>query len=159
MAATGMIRQFSHEDSVDCSNIIRACIERDQRLAPEVRELIIASASPKELAEFAGLYYLAVYTLGNRIMGICGLDMNEIRLLYVSPLHSGRGIGSMLLEHVESVVPADFFSDIFVYSSLSARSFYQGHGFRSGGVYIFHHSGIPIRTVFMAKPIGAVNGC
>jgi GNAT superfamily N-acetyltransferase len=147
-----MIRQFTHEDSRACSAIILACIERDKQISPEARGKISASASPTALAEFSGLYYLVVYELGDRIVGICGLDMNEIRLLYVSPLHHGHGIGSTLLEHIESMVPAALFSDIFVYSALSAQSFYRAHGFRAGGEYVFRSSGTPIRTVFMAKP-------
>ena len=153
MAATGMIRQFRNEDARACSDIIQACIERDEQISLDARRQVRASASPAALAEFSGLYYMAVYELGDRIAGICGLDMNEIRLLYVSPLHQGRGIGSTLLENIESMVPGALFSDIFVYSALSAQSFYRAHGFRAGGEHVFRPSGIPIRTVFMAKPV------
>ena len=104
------------------------------------------------LAEVSGLYYLAVYELGAQIVGLCGLDLNEIRLLYVSPLYHRRGIGSALLEHIESMVPAALFSDIFVYSASSAQSFYQARGFRNGGELTLELNGIAVPTVFMTKP-------
>lgn len=152
MAPTGRIRQFRNEDARAGSDIIQACLERDEQISPEVRAQISASASPTALAEFSGLYYLAVYELGDQIAGICGLDMNEIRLLYVSPLYHGRGIGSALLKHLESMVPAALFSDIFVYSASSAQSFYQAHGFRNGGKLTVELNGIAFPTIFMTKP-------
>ena len=153
MAPTGRIRQFRNEDARVCSDLIQACLEQDEQISPDVRLQISASASPMALAEFSGLYYLAVYELGHQIVGICGLDMNEIRLLYVSPPYHGRGIGSALLDHIESMVPAALFSDVFVYSALSAQSFYQTHGFRNGGDLTFELNGVAVPTVFMTKPV------
>jgi GNAT superfamily N-acetyltransferase len=152
-----MIRQFRNEDARACSNIVRACMAMDPQISLEACGQISPWASPTALAEFSKLCYVAVYELGDQIVGICGLEMNEIRLLYVSPRHHGRGIGSILLEHLESMVPAAFFSDIFVYSARSAQGFYQAHGFGNRGEFNFQLSGIAVPTIFMVKPIGAIN--
>jgi hypothetical protein len=95
------------------------------------------------------LFYMAVYESHGRISGLVGLDLNEIRLLFVSPGSRRQGIGRALLEHVKSMVPPVFFTDIFVYSSIQAVGFYQGCGFKERGSCSFDLRGESLPTVFM----------
>jgi GNAT superfamily N-acetyltransferase len=81
-----------------------------------------------------------------------GLDLNELRLLYVRPSHQGKGIGSALLSHLESMVPAALFADIFVYSTLASVDFYRARGFSIRGEYAFEVGPDQLTTVFMTKP-------
>ncbi len=103
------------------------------------------------MAERAGLYYVAVFDSGNSVLGVGGLDMNEIRLLYVLPEHQGRGVGRALLAHLESMVPPTLFSDIFVYSTFAAVDFYRARGFVACGEHVFDLGGEGLATVFMTK--------
>jgi N-acetylglutamate synthase-like GNAT family acetyltransferase len=98
----------------------------------------------------AGLFYVAVYECENQVLGVAGMDMNEIKLLFVSPEAQRRGIGRMLWDHIRPMAPAPLFSDIFVYSSLQASGFYQACGFTEKGLCHFDFNGIPIPTVFLA---------
>ncbi len=105
------------------------------------------------MEERARLFYVAVYESGNQILGVAGLDMNEIRLLCVSPGHRRSGIGRALLEHLQSMVPSILFPDVFVYSSLQGRDFYKACGFLEKGPVDFDYDGEKLPTFFMTFPI------
>lgn len=105
------------------------------------------------MKERARLFYIAVYESGDRILGLAGLDMNEIRLLHVLPEYQRRGIGRLLLEHIKSMVPPDLFTEIFAYSSQQAVGFYKACGFVDKGLFAFELDGEALQTVFMVFPI------
>lgn len=105
------------------------------------------------MEERARLFYVAVFEAENRILGIAGLDMNEIRLLCVSPEHRRQGIGKALLQHLRAMVPGMLFSDLFVYSSLEGRDFYRSCGFEEKGLVSFDVAGEKLPTIFMTLPL------
>ncbi len=148
-----MIRQFKPEDAPACCGLIHACLESDVSFSPALRVAIRDSETPQSIGERARLYYVAVCELETRIFGVAGLDMNEIRLLYVSPERQRQGIGRALIEHFKTMVPGALFPDIFVYSSLEAAGFYRACGFVEKGPFVFDVGGEPLRTIFMALPI------
>jgi ribosomal protein S18 acetylase RimI-like enzyme len=104
------------------------------------------------MEERARLFYLAVYESESRITGLVGLDLNEIRLLYVSPEHQRSGIGRALLRHIATMAPRDLFKDLFVYSSIAAVDFYKSQGFIEKGPVSFDMGGEIMRTIFMTCP-------
>ncbi len=114
---------------------------------------MLRAESPDAMIRRASLFYLAVHDSAESIQGVAGLDMNEVRLLYVSPDHQGRGIGSALLAHLESMVPPSLFADVFVYSTFAAVDFYRAHGFAACGEFAFDFDGEQLTTVFMTKSI------
>ena len=132
-----MIRQFQHQDADSCSRLIHACLENDPSYSFALREKIRRLETAQAMAERARLFYVAVYEAGKKILGVAGLDMNEIRLLCVSPEHQRLGIGRSLIEHIKSMVPGFLFSDIFVYSSQ--------HLLFNTGV----NSGLAIRAIYI----------
>ncbi len=148
-----MIRQFRPEDASACSDLIRACIVRDPQASDALKEKLTRSESAETMLQRASLFYVAVFDSPEGLLGVGGLDMNEIRLLYVSPEHQGKGVGGKLLGHLESMVPPTLFSDIFVYSSLAAVDFYRVHGFAGDGEYCFDVDGEPLTALFMTKAI------
>ena len=147
-----MIRQFQTDDALSCCGLIHACLKGDSSLPSSLREKLCNLESPQAVKECARLFYLSVYESGNRILGIAGLDMNEIRLLYVSPDHQRQGIGRALLEHLMSMVPGALFPDTFVYASVPAVGFYKACGFIEKGSCSFDVGGEALHTVFMARP-------
>jgi GNAT superfamily N-acetyltransferase len=149
-----MIRQFQPEDAPACCRLLLECLEKDAAYSPGLREKIRHSETPGSMLLRAGLFYVAVYEKQNRIWGVAGLDMNEIRLLFVSPEHRRQGVGRFLLEHVKAMVPAALFSEIFVYSSIQSVEFYRACGFREKGPFCFDIGGETLPTVFMTSPTG-----
>jgi predicted N-acetyltransferase YhbS len=146
-----MIRQFREEDAEACSNLIRACLSLDLQIRDETREELMRLESPAIMCERAKLFYLAVCMEERSIAGGGGVDMNEIRLLFVDPERRRRGIGGLLLRHLEALIPPALFGDAFVYSAPGAMGFYRAHGYQPGGEYDFKVSGHTVPTVFMAK--------
>jgi GNAT superfamily N-acetyltransferase len=151
------IRQFRELDARECSQLVRACIQLDRDIPPVTLERLLREESPQLMCKRAALFYLVVYELDGTIAGLAGLDMNEVRLLYVDPKHQRRGIGRALLQYLERMVPPAFFCDIFLYSTPSAESFYRERGYQSLGDHVFDLEGHPLPTVFMVKPIQSVS--
>jgi GNAT superfamily N-acetyltransferase len=148
-----MIRQYQPEDAAACCRLIYACLEADPSLPCSLRDKMLRLETPQSMNERAKLFYISVYESGNQISGVAGLDMNEIRLLYVSPEQQHRGIGRALLDHLKSMAPAALFSDIFVYTTAQAAGFYKAYGFVEQGPYYFDLSGEILPAVFMRLSI------
>ena len=150
-----MIRQFRPGDASSCCALIDACLEQETSYSPSLLRKIRSIETPQSMTEHAKLFYIAVYESEDRILGVAGLDLNEIRLLYVSPEYQRRGIGRMLLEHISGLVPSILFAEVFVYSSEQAVAFYKACGFVDKGPFTFDLEGEALRTVFMVLPIPA----
>ncbi|HYK87403.1 MAG TPA: GNAT family N-acetyltransferase [Acidobacteriota bacterium] len=148
-----MIRPFGAGDASPCSDLIHACIMQDQQLSAELRSRLLRQESPEIMIQRAGSFYIAVFDSTEGVVGVGGIEMNEIRLLYVAPEHQDTGIGGALLAHLLAMVPPALFSDIFVYSTLAAVDFYKKHGFASAGEFGFDCDGEQLTTVFMTKAI------
>ncbi|MBT3817209.1 MAG: GNAT family N-acetyltransferase [Candidatus Magasanikbacteria bacterium] len=73
-------------------------------------------------------YFVA--TNNNNIHGVIGVKDNEIKTLFVDPKYHGKGIGSSLLSHIESIILDRGYKKSTVYSSISAKSFYIKHGYK-----------------------------
>jgi ribosomal protein S18 acetylase RimI-like enzyme len=148
-----MIRQFRAGDADTCSRLVRDCLEHDITLDVDLRRHLLGLESPQAMQQRAALFYVAVFETELGVAGLGGVDMNEIRLLYVSPGAQRQGIGRAVLRHLEEMVPAALFPDIFVYSVPSAVGFYQAHGYRSGGEHIIDVGSHRLATVFMRKAL------
>ncbi len=147
-----MIRQFKPEDAPSCCRLIHECLDIDPSLSPTLREKTRNVETPSAIEERARLFYVAVYESENRILGVAGLDMNEIRLLYVSPEYQRRGIGRAIIEHFRPMVPGILFPDIFVYATTQAVGFYKACGFTEKGPFCFDIDGERLPTIFMTSP-------
>jgi putative acetyltransferase len=148
-----MIREFQEEDAQACSALVRACILRDPDIPHGTLERLLQEESTQLMCKRATLFYLAVCERDGVIAGVGGLDLNEIRLLYVDPDHQRQGVGHALLEHLERMVPPALFPDIFLYATPSAETFYRACGYESRGDHTFDLDGKPLPTVFMVKAI------
>lgn len=74
----------------------------------------------------------------------CETQTGLINRLFVHPDHRGKGIGSALLTKLEAAV-ADNVSSLTVFASLTARSFFERHGYAVASDNVvrrsFHHHG------------------
>ena len=148
-----MIRQFESSDAETCSGLICDCIRHDAEIPAGLRQALLQAESAQSMEERSRLFYIAVWETAGVVAGLGGLDMNEIRLLYVSPAHQRRGIGRAILEHLEGLVPAALFKNVFVYAAVSASSFYETRGYVSGGKHVIEIGGQILPTIFMTKPL------
>jgi GNAT superfamily N-acetyltransferase len=128
---------------------MHACIQTDMSIPAALRRKMLQGESPESMDERSRLFYVAVYETDAQILGIAGLDMNEVRLLCVSPEHQRQGIGRALLEHIVAMVPKSLFADVFVYSMIEAVEFYKANGFIAKGQVSFDLGGESLPAVFM----------
>lgn len=152
-AVVNFIRQFQPGDAAVCSQILRSCIELDQHLPAASKHELLRIETPELMCERASLFYLAAYLSGDAVVAVGGVDLNEIRLLYVAPSRWRQGIGGALLAHLESWVPPALFGDIFVYAAPGAVEFYRAHGYRSGGEHVFVVGNESVPTIFMTRTL------
>lgn len=148
-----MIRQFMPEDAEACCRLVHKCLASDPQLSSSLSDGLRTLETPQAMRKRSTLFYIAVYESQSEVVGVAGLDLNEVRLLYVSPGHQSQGIGEALLAHLESMVPPSVFADIFVYAVPSAADFYSHRGFKEMGECSFDLNGEPFRTIFMTKPL------
>ncbi len=150
-AVADFIRQFQPGDAAACSEILRSCIAMDEHLPAGAKQELLWTETPQVMCKRASLFYLAAYLSGDAVVAVGGVDLNEIRLLYVAPSRWRQGIGGALLEHLESWIPPALFGDIFVYAAPGAVEFYRSHGYRPGGEHIFIVGTQSVPTIFMTK--------
>jgi GNAT superfamily N-acetyltransferase len=146
-----IIRQFMPEDAEAASAIVCSCLRLDPMVPASARDELILLESPASMIERSRLFYMAVSVHAGRVAGVAGVDMNEIRLLFVDPGRQRLGIGGLLLQHLEALVPPALFGDIFVYSAQGAAGFYEAHGYRPEGEHLFFIAGHNVPTIFMKK--------
>lgn len=91
-------------------------------------------------------YFVA--TRGDKIVGFCSYQGNEIEGLFVGPDHVRRGIGTSLLRQVETDIWSTVVEEILLDAALPAVPFYKAHGYSTreasssltrGGAEIAYH--------------------
>jgi len=146
-------RQFQPADADACSDILRACIVKGNAVPSWLRDVFVDRETRARMIDRASRYYIAVCTGADGIVGVGGLDMNEIRLLAVAPGHQRQGCGKLLLDHLEGMVPPALFREVFVYSARASEGFYLACGYVSRGEHVVEVQGHPVRTTFMIKTL------
>ena len=70
-----------------------------------------------------------VAAIGEKIIGTATLNANKVEAVYVNPRYHGQGVGKKLMEKMESIARKKGFSEIILYSSITATGFYQRIGY------------------------------
>lgn len=66
------------------------------------------------------------------LVGVLALEGDWVDQLYLEPTHTGRGIGTLLLDHAKARRPGGL--DLWAFqSNTGARRFYERHGFVAVG--------------------------
>lgn len=67
------------------------------------------------------------------VVGVLALEGDWVDQLYLEPTHTGRGIGTLLLDHAKARRPDGL--DLWAFqSNTGARRFYERHGFVAVGM-------------------------
>ncbi len=93
---------------------------------------------------------------GGQVIGFSQLNpsMYEVEAVYVDPNHGRRGIGAMLLRHVEEAARSRGLRELRLAASLNAVDFYRACGFTAHAEAKYRlNSGISIRCVPMTKTL------
>ena len=88
---------------------------------------------------------------GGRLCATIALQESELVGLYVNPGSRGKGIGSLLLEHLESFAAAQGMTTLHLTSTPAALDFYLRHGWRAGKAVVLNVLGVDFEETFMSK--------
>jgi|SRR5579863_5040561 len=148
-----MIRPFHPRDAKICHGIFSDCTRTDPYIHPQTQRRLIEMDSPVNFIIRSREYYTVVYDQDAEVWATGGLARNEIRALYVAPTRQRQGIGTKIMEHLESQVDSDRFDLIFLNASPSAEPFYHRMGYRSIRSRSYQIDGWPLHTIYMEKKI------
>jgi GNAT superfamily N-acetyltransferase len=145
------IRAFEMADATGVSDLISTTL-RISNVTDYHRDFLSkveAELTPQSLRELAKERVILVAMEGDTIVGTASLGRDQVHAVFVHPAWQGRGIGTSLMEAVESEARARGERDLILYASLSAVAFYEANGWRT----VREHRDGDARLVVMAKPL------
>ena len=145
------IRAFEIADATGVSGLISTTlrISNVRDYPGDFLSKVEASLTP-QLRELAKERVILVAMEGDAIIGTASLGRDQVHAVFVHPARQGRGIGTRLMEAVESEARARGERELILYASLSAVPFYEANGWRTVRV---HRDG-GARLVVMTKALG-----
>jgi GNAT superfamily N-acetyltransferase len=146
------IRAFEIADATGVSALISTTlrISNVRDYSGDFLSKVEASLTPHSLCELAKERVILVAMEGDAIVGTASVGSGQVHAVFVHPSRQGRGIGTRLMEAVESEARARGEREVILYASLSAVAFYEVHGWRT----VREHRDGDARLVVMTKPLG-----
>jgi len=147
-----VIRTAIPEDAAAISHIIVAALRESNArdYSSAVIEQVALSFSPPAIVRFLTQRQMFVATVDDHIVATASLDRDTVRSVFVDPSCQGKGIGRMLMAHIESVARHDGIDLLRVPSSVTAERFYSALGYVKDRDE-FHGEE---RTIVMEKRLG-----
>ena len=146
------IRAFEVADATGVSDLISTTlrVSNVKDYPGDFLSKVEASLTPQSLRELAKERVILVAMEGGTIVGTASLGRNQVHAVFVHPTRQGRGIGTRLMEAVESEARARGERELILYASLSAVAFYEANGWSA----VREHRDGDARLVVMTKPFG-----
>jgi GNAT superfamily N-acetyltransferase len=157
MATRIEVRRAGAEDIDAVRDIVlRAVRETNGRDYPASVIDRLASTLPDAVASKLQESHAYVAVVGGRIVGTARLNGNTVSSVFVCPDHQGQGIGTKLMDAIESIADVQSSRVLTLQSSITAQAFYANRGFK----VVSESSHGEERTVHMSKETqpGAVVG-
>jgi GNAT superfamily N-acetyltransferase len=125
------IRVFRKQDAASLSRLIRkTLLDLDRKDYPESvinnqcenysKDNIIRHSDKKEI-------YIAAE--GKAIIGTAGLEKNWISGVFVDPDSQNKGVGTILMDHVEGIARKNRYPTVMLGANLAASGFYRKRGY------------------------------
>ena len=145
------VRLLRPEDAAEVSALVHRCL-REVNSRDYSDDVIDAMCEQYTADRFPALarqrhVYVAENSVG--LAGTVSLEGHVVYTMFVSPDHSGHGVGRKLMEHVEDVAVAGGHERMETNASITARAFYL----RLGYVEVSSADGPHGRTYRMRKDL------
>ena len=125
------LRAFAAKDAPQCCKVINTSAAGMEGLNAEALRFILSKNIPEIVSQELSAIYTLVYEEQGVILGLGGLDGNEIKRVYVSPSVQGRGIGSVIVRALEREARSRNIAVLKIQSSPNAVPFYRKLGYRA----------------------------
>ncbi|MFC1974966.1 GNAT family N-acetyltransferase [Chloroflexota bacterium] len=127
-----IIRKFNQEDAAQTATLIqKALIQVNSRdYSSKIIGHLVQAYTAERLVELAAEREIFVAVEDQMILGTASLAGDTIYTVFVHPDHHGRGIGTELMEAIESRASEKGIQTVSLPSSTTAYQFYQRLGYR-----------------------------
>lgn len=127
------IRKFKDSDASDLAEVIsRTLVEVNAKdYSPEAIQEKINEYSPENIRRLGGFKQIFVAENDGQQIGVAMLRGDEISCVFVLPDQSGKGVGKTLMQAVEDKAKLDGCDSVHLSSSVTAKTFYEGLGYRN----------------------------
>ena len=124
------IRRFDNADARAVAGLIERCLrEVNSRDYPsEVIERMCDHFTAARVQELATQRQMLVAEASG-IVGTVSRDGNKVYTMFVHPRAAGRGIGRLLMRHIEALAVIDGYDHMETSSSITAHDFYRRLGY------------------------------
>jgi GNAT superfamily N-acetyltransferase len=110
--------------------IVRALRETNSRdYPPHVITAVAENFSPERVAVLLMTRQVYVALIDGAIVGTASLDGSAVRSVYVDPVYQRKGVGTRLMDILESAAKEQSIAILGVPSSITAESFYRKRGY------------------------------
>ncbi|MDG6103828.1 GNAT family N-acetyltransferase [Dactylosporangium aurantiacum] len=125
------IRPFGTGDADVVAGIIVRCLREvnSRDYPPDIIDRMCAHFTPGTVEELAGTRQMFVAVVDGEVVGTISRDGNRVYTMFVRPDAAGRGIGRLLLRHVEALAAADGHDVMETGASITGHGFYQRLGY------------------------------
>jgi GNAT superfamily N-acetyltransferase len=125
-----IIRFLTPDDLPRCREIALACLDRIGGVNEAMREVLRERARSDRFSSYLQEIYTVLYEEEGRVLGLGGLDDDEIKRMYTDPAFQGRGVGATIFRALETEAWRQGVRELIVDSYTSAEGFYLKMGFR-----------------------------
>lgn len=127
------IRPFRNNDAEELSQLIidNLMLVNVQDFGLEAVKQVSTFYLPEKIIEYSGNEEIYVGVYDSTIVGTISLDKCRIRNMFVDVQQHGKGIGKKLMHYIEKIAEESKLEKLFLYSHLSAESFYKKLGYMS----------------------------
>ena len=126
------IRKFQDKDARKLSYLIKRALN-EVNIKDYPKSVIVRLSkynTPSKLIERSRGRDVYVVVDGDRILGTAGLENNYVFSVFVDPTYHGKGIGQMLMTHIERAAGKRGMDKLTLASSLTAVGFYEKLGYK-----------------------------
>lgn len=150
-----IIREATSKDIKRLSYLIRKNIENvhENRYSPIQISTWSAQNLPHKLKEKLKIRKTFCAFEHNKMMGTISIEENLVCGMYVSYSQRGRGIGQMLLHHIEKYASKAGIKELILTASPNGYGFYLKNGYKPNGPVTIEFEGIPYPETNMKKTL------
>ena len=130
-----MIRKFRKSDAGACSKIICEDIRKNKHIQENSKNRIYRESTPSQLIKRMKSFNFLVYQKNRKILGIGGLHGREVRTMYIHPKFQGKGIGSQILNEIETMAKKKKMKKLHLYTHAIPSKFYLKNGWKTTKKY------------------------
>lgn len=154
---TYIIRKFKKEDAAKAGNMVTKTMLTSFKgvYSKKVINALCDHNTPSYFLKSAKerQYFVAEDKNLEKIVGVIGMDGNELKRFFVLPECQGQGVGRKLFERFKEEAVEKGYKSVFVHASENAQQIYESLGFKKLRKTKRAVNGLPFYDILMYQKI------